>query len=345
MAIGLLLAVGAGEVAMRVLGWPVPGFYDANGQLRSLNRPGAAGGAYPGPSDGRLRHYDYDVKWQVNADGFRDRAPAPKQAGERRLIILGDSFAAGMGVEEADRFSEVFAQRLRAQHPEVTVWNLGAPNCGTICEQHILGGIGRQYQPDMVVLAFYSGNDLDDNLADLKPEGIVNTHQQGVAGWLRKHSRLASFLWISIFRSLYRFKPAGTYDNHVLEAAWPATEKALDAIAQQVGPSHLALLYLPAVPEWSDATWKMLMEKYSADSRSRFAVEQRMQTWASSRSVAFIDSTPWVHASCPTVQPCVFAIDGHWKSSVQRMVGERLTGALELTIDGPTDARVARLSP
>jgi hypothetical protein len=96
---GSAVALAMDEAFVRAWGWPAPGFCrDGKGSL-ALRMPRAAGDTYAPGRPGRLRPYDYDVAWQVNGDGFRDRAPDQKRLGEWRVALVGDSFAVGEGVE------------------------------------------------------------------------------------------------------------------------------------------------------------------------------------------------------------------------------------------------------
>src|SRR5262245_10316510 len=200
------------EISLRATGWPAPGFYkDGRGPL-ALVAPGPAGGAYPPNITGRLRHYDYDVEWSVNGDGFRERPRQRKQAGERRIGILGDSFAAGFGVERQRRFTDVWYEKT-AQRGS-TLWNLATPNCGTTCEAAILEGIGSNYELDEIILTFYSGNDLSDNIEwDQAKENRERGGAARMRGWLREHSRAATFAWVYLLRSFASISQPGVYST------------------------------------------------------------------------------------------------------------------------------------
>src|SRR6185295_18161829 len=142
-----------------------------------------------------------NVAWTTNADGFRERELSPKQPGEWRIGILGDSFAAGVGVEQPQRFPDVWYDAVKAKLPQVTLWNLASPLCGTLCEKEIFAGVGRKYDLDEVMLVFYGGNDLDDNFESITHPGKQDPYtdlprSERARQWLREHVRLTSFLWV-----------------------------------------------------------------------------------------------------------------------------------------------------
>lgn len=77
--------------------------------------------------------------------------------GKYRILVLGDSFAWGFGVRD----NEVFSQVLESLSPDVEVINMGVSGYGTDQELLLYTEEGYKYQPDLVILAFFS-NDLDE---------------------------------------------------------------------------------------------------------------------------------------------------------------------------------------
>ncbi len=111
---------------------------------------------------GRHRNVDFDVGYAVNRRGHRGatlEAAAPP--GQRRIAYLGDSFTFGMGVDEDATFTEVLN---RAGAPGTLHLNFGHPGYST--DQEVLYAEDRvfAFDPDVVVLVVFLGNDLFDNL-------------------------------------------------------------------------------------------------------------------------------------------------------------------------------------
>jgi len=97
----------------------------------------------------------------VNAHGLRDRdVPPEKPAGRKRVLILGDSFAFGVGLDNGERFSDVLGVVLP---DDVDVINAGVPGWGTDQEILFYESVLRRYQPDVVVLQFTGQNDVVNN--------------------------------------------------------------------------------------------------------------------------------------------------------------------------------------
>ena len=325
---GSAVALGMGEALVRAHGWPTPGLYrDGKGPL-ALRVPGEGGGAYPPQGWGRLRHYDYDVAWQVNSDGFREREPEPKSRGEWRVALLGDSFAAGVGVEASGCFAAYWN---RTAGPAVTLWNLASPSCGTSCEAAILRVAGARYDADEVVVAFFGGNDLSDNLAWSRagPATMEVDSDWNGRVWLREHSRLATFLWVGFARGFARFRPPGVYDTAEFERLWPFTEEALASLRSAAGARPLSLVYLPSSPEWDDGLWRWARAQYGLREEGRFLVSSALARWAGTHGVRFFDVTPALRR-CPTAAECCFPVDPHWNVGGHRLVGEALASSFPL---------------
>ena len=64
---------------------------------------------------------DYDVTVSFNQYGFRDSKDL-RESSERDIFVVGDSFSAGWGVEEGERYSSLLEERLRRR-----VFNISIP--------------------------------------------------------------------------------------------------------------------------------------------------------------------------------------------------------------------------
>lgn len=101
----------------------------------------------------------------TNEKGFRniDSTPYKKRPGEFRVLVLGDSHTFGYEVNQQETYAAVTEKLLREKGFDATVINAGISGTGTAEQLVFLEQEGLRYDPDVVVLGFFS-NDFDDNL-------------------------------------------------------------------------------------------------------------------------------------------------------------------------------------
>ncbi len=99
----------------------------------------------------------YRRYWQPNSLGYRDREWTPEMlAGKTKVMVVGDSFAAGNGIANpANRFSDQLGRLLGSNY---AVLNVASPGWDTIDEVNAI--IKYPYQPDILVLSYYI-NDIE----------------------------------------------------------------------------------------------------------------------------------------------------------------------------------------
>ena len=107
------------------------------------------------------------VDFKISSQGLRDREYGPKEPGEFRIALLGDSFTMGTAVDMDETLSRLLEKNLKAnpQFANVTVINLGTGGTGPWQQAGILRDRGFPLQPDLVIQQLFLGNDLGDTLA------------------------------------------------------------------------------------------------------------------------------------------------------------------------------------
>ena len=99
--------------------------------------------------------------YESNSIGARDRERAFSSDAAERVIVLGDSFVEGFGVNYGERTSDVLEQMTGIEH-----LNLGITDFGTIQEWLAYERFGLRYDHTKVVLFVLPENDFDDNDPD-----------------------------------------------------------------------------------------------------------------------------------------------------------------------------------
>lgn len=104
-----------------------------------------------------------------NKYGFRDAGYDFKKGEKRRLLVLGDSFVWGFGVENKD----IFTSRIDSMSDgTMEVINLGVSGYSTDQEYLLWHQLGRKWSPEDVLLLILPSNDLDE-LVDNIPHGYM----------------------------------------------------------------------------------------------------------------------------------------------------------------------------
>ncbi len=112
----------------------------------------------------RFQHPEYTVDYAINADGFRDanvRSPG-KPTGTIRVLLLGDSFTFGYGVDYESIWPVVAERELRHGGYSVDLVKAGVEGMDTRSELVLLRRLLQRYEPNAVVVGFLI-NDLYSN--------------------------------------------------------------------------------------------------------------------------------------------------------------------------------------
>ena len=176
-----VIAVGCAEVIFRwYSGWKFddefPPWTENLVPLRSPQifefKPHATG-VFPGAVDEK-RTFPY----RTNAIGLRDRDWPAKQPGEKRVLVIGDSYTWGYAVAEEEAYPQAADRMLRERGvPNVFVLNGGVPDYNSRQERQLLARLLPLYKPDAVVLG-YVVNDAEPSTAMPTPPEETYRHSR-----------------------------------------------------------------------------------------------------------------------------------------------------------------------
>jgi len=101
----------------------------------------------------------FDVTYEANSYGARDRERTRTAAG-RRVVLLGDSFVEGLGVERDKRLSDLLEQDTKLEH-----LNFGTAGYFGPTQYYLLyKTLAKQFDHDAVIIGLFPTNDfLDDD--------------------------------------------------------------------------------------------------------------------------------------------------------------------------------------
>jgi hypothetical protein len=183
---------------------------------------------------------DYTIHEKFNSKGIRGQEYSyNKLNNEKRILIIGDSFAEGASVEFSNLFSEVLKEKLfnkRGIYYEV----INAGTCGYSTDQELLffESEGKKYKPDITIVMFYENDVWYNNqprywrgnkpVFKLENETLILTNVpvpksdknldqsfdkeplfEKVKKWLSRKSYLYRFIRDKIKTSIFLYKIAG----------------------------------------------------------------------------------------------------------------------------------------
>ena len=151
------------ELALRAVGFSSPVFFRSDVDTGYSLREGAEG----------WWRSEGEAYVTINSSGLRDREHSKsKPPGAFRIAVLGDSYAEAMQVPMEAAFWRVLELKLQACRAfdgrQVEVINFGVGGYGTAQEILALRHRAWAYSPDLVLLAFLSGNDVRNNVRSLE---------------------------------------------------------------------------------------------------------------------------------------------------------------------------------
>lgn len=154
----ILISVFLAELILHLAGVAYPSLFMQDRTLGAAHRPDAKG----------LWRTEGYAHIRINSDGLRDiEHTLTKPAGTLRIAVLGDSYAEAFQVKLQDTFWSVLQNKLRScpatYGRNIEVINFGVSGYGTAQELIMLQTKVWKYDPDMVLLAFLTGNDFRDN--------------------------------------------------------------------------------------------------------------------------------------------------------------------------------------
>lgn len=151
------------EIGVRVAGISYPMLNRYDEERGFALRPGAAG----------WWRREGEAYIEINDDGLRDRShDKVKPEGTVRVAVLGDSYAEARSVALEDAFWAVMERELGTcpdfEGKAVEAINFGVTDYGTAQELLTLRHHVWDYEPDIVLLAFFANNDVRNNSHELE---------------------------------------------------------------------------------------------------------------------------------------------------------------------------------
>lgn len=155
---GSILAILLTEAALRIAGFENQIFYSPDEYRGFARKPGTQG----------WWRIEGEAYIRINSDGLRDEEHSKlKPKNTLRIAVLGDSYAEALQLPIEKTFWKAMERELNTcgyfGGMKIEVINFGVSGYGTAQELITLREKAWAYSPDIVILAFYPGNDVIDN--------------------------------------------------------------------------------------------------------------------------------------------------------------------------------------
>jgi hypothetical protein len=280
----------------------------------------------------------YQFHYTVNSMQSRGAAIAQGSAVRPMVVVLGDSYAFGMGVSDGEEFPTVMRKALAGR---AEVVNLGSPGWGLTQEIRRFVERGVVYDPEIVVLQFCA-NDPEDNLTNrvtrFENGEFVFVDSENSFNLVKKFlSR--SFLQRTQVYNFFRIRASIMAQTILVRREASKLEATVHADSTRAVTPVIEVVYVD------------LLEPFAARMRAEgrqlwlISVDHQLEQFphiqASVRALhargdlRYIEVTDWLQGREPYHSP-----EGHvWGATAHRLVGEGL--AIE-TIASLADSSVVR---
>ena len=307
---GVTLAAGAMEVGVRVLHLVPTRFWQPDPVLGTRLTPDLEGWW-------TQEEHEFRVPVKINSLGLRDiERTEEKPAGAKRVLLIGDSHVEALQVPLEEAIGRQLEALLREQDQNIEVVSAGVSGYGTAGELLFFRQRGWKLDPDLVLLAFYPGNDVKNNSPVLEKALVP---EYGTDGGI---VRVAGAKPFKGRRSLLSRSHAYTYLRKLILTRQPAVAAALAKVGlmkkaalrkapeSEGVPLDYWVYAEPAPPEWQEA-WRYT-ERNLDDLRS--AVEARGARFAvmivTTRDHVYRESWKQLRETYPRLARGTWNLDG-----------------------------------
>lgn len=312
---------------------------------------------------GRLKRREFGTEVAINRSAMREREIGPRIPGGIRILVLGDSFTFGEGVDASESFSKRLESLLNKgrRTPVVEVVNAGVPGYSTVQEIRLLRRLLPEVRAELVILAFYVGNDLEGNNLSvnfdqlglrLEDGKIVEATKKPSSNFARVKVLLAHYsaLYRLITRRVHASPTLARYAYQVgltaaefqlpflvrqfaktssaeIEARWQDTNALLDEFQDLCALAGCipSIAIIPARLQYDRRRWVAVLRKYRLDSAAYdpHAFNRRLAALAHKYSIKIVDLLP-AFAQHPRPESLHYILDGHWNAQGHAVAAQNL---------------------
>jgi hypothetical protein len=271
----------------------------------------------------------YRARYRTNSVGARD-VERPRRASGPRVVVLGDSFLEGYGVEADSRLSEMLEAATGVPH-----LNFAMASFGPYQELLVYEALARQFDHTAVMVSVFPGNDF----ADMDPEGCaelgdpdycfrpfpgpppalerIDRLEPAWRSFLKAHSQtFMVILAVARARHQARTTPRSLFYEFD-EAQAVLLEAVLERIRTAAEGKQLIVLLIPKLHD---------LESFVA--RGPDPLSARLEAWAVPRGVRVVNLLPGMAVAGRRWSSYYLPCDFHWSRWGNRVAAELTLEAL-----------------
>lgn len=258
---------------------------------------------------------EFQLDLKINALGFREQKKI-EDSEQKDLVILGDSYAFGYGVEEDKRFGNILQKSFL---DSIKCFNLGIPSCHFLnAKRNLEHAVQAGLTTENMIFAVCMENDLLNYETIQEPTISV---LKSIKSWFHKNSSLYNFVgrkvhdskriehflnWLGLVDKLEERKILEQIDQNV--------ESSAQLLENLTGDFNTLILIVPSRFLWIGEN----QEKTNLQ-HQKFVKELRQ------RSMKVLDMKPIFESlSTQPFDDFYFKIDGHWNEKGHQVVGQTL---------------------
>jgi len=302
---------------------------------------------------GRFVFSEFDVSMDTNSQGFRD----DELGSQKRVLLLGDSFAAGVGVEQSESFPSVLQRGLEGYD----VVNAGVPSYDTWRQVRYLESNIEELNPEIVVLAFFYNDILGDyyngtctafvrdgylvspasmqqSEVSFQTRAILNTKVQSycfmnknLLGVLETFKKRFEKVESPSEMSLLSYYTKEDYSGKTLES-WETTKSLIKQLAQisRENNAEFVIVIIPEQVQVSDKTWTAIELRHGLD-RNDYDMEKLNKlliSFGKENGIRVIDPLSEMREAAKE-QQLYFPFDKHLTREGHEVIGQKLVEAIK----------------
>jgi hypothetical protein len=279
---------------------------------------------------------DYDLTYQANAYGMRDKDRNPKSNGKKRVAMVGDSFIEGWGVATADRMSDRLEQLTGLEQ-----LNFGTSGSfGPTQYLMLYSTLAKTFEHDALIIALLPDNDfLDDDydygrimhadrirpyFTGSKPHFELTITAPTLPSPSSKliEQALLNLTYtgnlIKHFKSLSRHQQAtlptdyaGYFDY--TPAQWDRLEKVLQEFRRAAPSIPILVLTIPCDTDF-----------HRTEKSGRAPLPGQLQDLCRTLKMQYLDLMPAIQAAPGGWQNCYLKTDRHWNAKGNEIAAQEV---------------------